>query len=206
LLDFKIFEFLIFLISADTAAEWESATFLVIQSRGSRWVRNSQWAVDTVAVLGRGRIRIHSVDGVMAGPTEVIGTPTAVRCDGAAVHALPISEINTVLLTFSHSDTHLLKQALLAQKILFGSLALLISLHLLLAVDKSTEVGLLAVVALIERATMHGKLLRFVVVMILLICQSLVTEDSLSFSIFQSCILDSPLHMKKWAYLSCDRL
>ena len=183
LLDFEIFEFLIFFIAADTAAKRESSALRMLQSFGSGWMGHPKWAINAVAVLGRWGIRVDSVDDVMAGPTEVIRAPTAVGCDRAAIHALPVGEFNAVLLALSHADTHLLEQALLAEEILFVSLVSLISLHLLLTVDKTAEVRLLAAEALIERATVHGKLLRLVVVVVQFIFQSLITEQALSLSI-----------------------
>ena len=136
---------------------------------------HTQWAVYAITVLGGRRIRIDSIDGVVAWLAEVIGAPAAKRGNGAAVHALPINEFNTVFFTLAHANTHLFEHALLAEKILFVRLALLGCVHLLLAVDKAAEVGLLAPVALVEGASMHRILLWLVIIMIVLIFQSLIT-------------------------------
>ena len=150
LLYLEIFEFLIFFIAADTAAERESTALRMLNTFGSGWVGDPEWAVNAVAVLGRRGIRVDSVDDVVAGSAEVICAPAAVGRDRAAIHALPVSEFNAVLLALSHADTHLLEQALLAEEVLFVGLTPLICLHLLLTVDQTAEVRLLAAVALIE--------------------------------------------------------
>lgn len=57
----------------------------------------------------------------------------------------------------------------MAQKILFLSRTLLGRVHLLLAVDQTAEVGLLALKALVERASVHREFKRLVVVKVVLI-------------------------------------
>ena len=169
LFDSELFHLLELLCSADAASEREGTAFLVVQGRRSRRVRDTQWAVMAVAVLGGRRCRIDPIDNVVAWCAEVIGAPAAVSCNRAAVHTLPVNELNTVFLALSHANSHLIKHALLAQKILFLSRTLLSCVHLLLAVNQTTEVGLLALEALVERATMHRVFERLIVVKVVLI-------------------------------------
>lgn len=108
LFDSEFFHLLKLFCTTDATAERESTAFLVIQRFRGRWVRNTKRAVNAIAVLGRRRIRIASVDNVVAWSAEVIGAPAAESGDRAAVHALPINEFNAVLLAFSHADSHLI--------------------------------------------------------------------------------------------------
>ena len=52
LFDSELFHLLKLFCSADAASEREGAAFLVVQARRSRRVRDTQWAVMTIAVLG----------------------------------------------------------------------------------------------------------------------------------------------------------
>ena len=110
-------------------------------------MRNSQRAVNTIAIFG---FRSTIPKGIVTRFTEVVCAPAMELCNRAAVHALPISEFNAVLLTFSLTNSHLLHQALLAQEVFFSRLALLLCLHLLLTVNQTTEVWLFAAEALVE--------------------------------------------------------
>ena len=169
LFDSELFHLLKLFCSANAASKREGAAFLVVQGRRSRRVRDTQWAVMAIAVLGGRRCRIDPVDNVVAWSAEVIGAPAAERGNRATVHALPVNEFNAVFLALSHANSHLTEHAFLAQKILFLSRALLSRVHLLLAVDQTAEIGLLALKALVERASVHREFKRLVVVKVVLI-------------------------------------
>ena len=74
-----------------------------------------------------------------------------------------------VFRTVSCSGTYLFEEAVLAEKILLFSLLLLCVRCFLLAVDETSKVGLLAAVTLVEGGTMHGVLLRFSIIGVILI-------------------------------------
>lgn len=78
LFDSELFHLLKLFCSADAASKREGAAFLVVQGRRSRRVRDTQWAVMAIAVLGGRRCRIDPVDNVVAWSAEVIGAPAAV--------------------------------------------------------------------------------------------------------------------------------
>ena len=52
-------------------------------------------------------------------------------------------------------------------------------IHLLLAVDETTEVGLLAPMALVEGTSMVGELLRLLEVKVVFVSQALIIENAL---------------------------
>ena len=71
----------------------------------------------------------------------------------AAKHALPVDELVAVRVTHRLPEAQLLRHALLAEKFFF--LKCVLRLHSLQAVFHSTEVGLLALEALVECAVFH---------------------------------------------------
>ena len=111
-----------------------------------------------------------------------------------------------MFLTVSCSGTYLFKEAVLAEKILLLSLLLLCVSSFLLAVDETSKVGLLAAVTLVEGGAMHGVLLRFSVIGVILIFKSFIRKNSLFLSVDESLLLNLLLQAKEWAELCSDRL
>lgn len=60
---------------------------------------------------------------------------------------------------------------------------LLSVVHFLLTIDKTSEVGLLATMALVKGAPMIGKLLRFLEVNVVFVGKTFIVEDTLVFGI-----------------------
>ena len=90
-------------------------------------------------------------------------TKAVVYCDRAAVYTLPINLFFSVLFTFFLTGTKGFQLAVFAAEIfLFG---MLFETKLLLTVNHATEVGFLAVVALVESACMHRELEQFALIM-----------------------------------------
>ena len=115
-------------------------------------------AINTVAVL-HGLV-VTSVR-VMALLAEVVRAKAAVDGHAAAELALPVDLRRSVLGTPGHASSDPLEQTVLAKEVLLSGLLSLSVSHLLFAVDKAAEVGLLAIVALIEGAPVIRELLRF---------------------------------------------
>jgi hypothetical protein len=84
-----------------------------------------------------------------------------------------------VLLASGLTSTDLFKEASLAQKVFLLSLLT----GGLLAVNETTEERRLALVALVESAAVHGKLLRLIEVVVSLSKDALIVEDTLLLSI-----------------------
>ena len=88
-------------------------------------------------------------------PIAKVGRAEAVKeCDRAAEVALPVDVSLSMLRTLFHSGTVSFDLAIFAAKVFLLRFLFLVSL--LLAVDHATEVGLLAVEALVEGALLHG--------------------------------------------------
>ena len=102
------------------------------------------------------------------------------------------------------TGSHFLEDTVLAEKIFFLGLKLLSIL--LLTVNEATEEGLLASVALVERAAAVGKFLRFTVVDVIRIDESLVIENTLSLSVQESIFLYFLFQRKERTELTSDRL
>ena len=91
--------------------------------------------------------------------TKVGRAKAAEEGNTAAELPLPVNLLNTVLFATGLSCTDLLQKTALAQKILFFGFLLLGVGHLLLTVNQATKVGLLAGMALVERASVIRKFL-----------------------------------------------
>lgn len=125
LLDINLGEFVHFLRSANTAAEREDTTFSWIGIR--RRMGDTQGAVDAIAVLER-RSQ-GSVVLFMARMAEVMSTKAAIKGCGTAELAFPIDLLGTVLSTRGFTSTNLLKETVLAHKVLFLLLLTLLGSH-----------------------------------------------------------------------------
>ena len=172
-----LFEEIEFLRAANAAAEWEYAALGRVPVGGR--VSDAKGAVHTMAVL--------EVDSaVMAGFAEVSRTPAVVESDRAAELALKVNLSLAMLFTVSLASTELLKEAVLADEVFLLGLVLFHVHHLLFAVDQATEVGLLAGVALVDRAAFVGVSLRLVVVVRAGGCNLFVHKDALILSTLKS--------------------
>ena len=128
-------------------------------------MRNAKRAVDAVAVLD-GRVAVVVLEHVVivAVIAHVMSTEAVEQSRAAAVHALPVDLCFAVDFADCLTGADLFQDAILAEKILWLRLVSLSVVHLLLAVDEAAEVGLFAVVALVEGAAVVGKFLRLLVV------------------------------------------
>ncbi len=104
----------------------------------------------------------------------------------AAIDALPVNLIGTVLIAFFGAYTDLLQKAVLAQELLFlGLILLLLGGHENLAIDQATKVRTLAPMTLVERAMVVGVSLRIAKVDVALLKDALVFQKTLLFAIDQ---------------------
>ena len=126
----------------------------------------------------------------MAWFAHVVCAEAAEESNGTTVLTLPVDLDAAVFFTRCLTSTDLLEETILAQKIFFIGLALLSVGHLLLAVNETTEVGLLATVALIKGGAMVCKFLGLAVVNVTLSGKSLIVEDSLTFGVLQCFLLN----------------
>jgi len=81
-----------------------------------------------------------------------VSTEAAEKRGGAAIHALPVNLRGAVLNAGGLARANLLQEASLAKQVFRLGLPRLLVSHLLLAVDKATEVRLLAPIAQVDRA------------------------------------------------------
>jgi hypothetical protein len=167
-------------------------------------VGDAKRAVNAVAVMERRILSTHVL--IVARVAHVVGAEAAEKSNGTAVHALPVDLNAAVRLTRSLTSTNLLKEAILAEEIFLLGLTLLCVGHLLLTVNETTEVGLLASVALVKGGAVVSELLRLSVVDITLSRESLVIEDSLVFRVLESLLLNILLQGNEGAELASDRL
>ena len=172
--------------TADATSEREDTTLARVGVR--RRVGDAKRAVDAVTVLERRVLSTHVF--IMARVAHVVRSEAAEERNGTAVHALPVDLDATMRLAGGLSGTDLLEEAILAEEVFFLGLALLSVGHLLLAVDETTEVGLLATVALIEGCAVVGELLGIVVVGITDSGETLIMENPLIFSVLKSLLLN----------------
>jgi len=104
-----------------------------------------------------------------------VSAEAAKEGSGATEHAFPIDLSVTMRLTGSRASTHFFENAVLAQHVF----SLLLLGHLLLTVNKSTEVGHLAPVTFVERTSVHSVLLWLVVVEVAFGRESFVMQNAL---------------------------
>ena len=131
-------------------------------------MRNAQWtflrrAAAKVLEGGSahpGHCTDSSVPVIVARLAEIMRAEAKVASLAAAEHALPDDVLGAVLRARGLPSTHLFQNTVLAEQTLSSNI---IVVQVLLAVDKATEVRLFALMALIKRALMHGKLFRFLV-------------------------------------------
>ena len=161
-------------------------------------------AVDAVTVLERRVLSTHVF--IMARVAHVVRSEAAEERNGTAVHALPVDLDAAMRLAGGLSGTDLLEEAILAEEVFFLGLALLSVGHLLLAVDETTEVGLLATVALVEGCAVVGELLGVVVVSITHSGETFIMEDPLIFSVLKSLLLNMLFEGNERAELAGDGL
>ena len=142
------------LTPANTAPQGERALLDVVACDR---VWHLQWAVLAVAVLWIFSRPIRVLVARLAEPSTSVYTTAVVDCNGAAVHALPINVIRTVsLFADIRANAHVLDQAWTADEILTASRIL--HALLLLTVDQTTKVGLLAPAAHVKADLCFGKL------------------------------------------------
>ena len=140
--------------SAQAAADGKGALLRVIASL--RVIRNAERAILATFAISACLVlpTVHNV--VVAWRAEIVAALAAhEKANGAAVHALEVDKLVSVLCTHVATKSHGLPSARLAEKIF--PLGLILSLHCLLAVLHATKVGLMAVEALVESAEVDGK-------------------------------------------------
>ena len=137
----------------------------------------------------------------MAWFTEVSCSEAAEQGYAATELAFPVDLRSAVFLTRCSSSTNLFQQAVLAQQVLLLRLLLLCVCHLLLTIDQSTEVGLLATITLVEGAPVIGELLRSAEVRIGLRSQALIVQKTLLLSVVERLPLDLLFQADKRAEL-----
>ena len=200
LLDLAV-EDLKLLRAADTATEREDTTLARVGA--SRRVSNAERAVMTIAVADLDLVVWWSQPLVVASLAEVVSTEAVEESSGAAEHALPVDLGSAVLLTSGLTGTDLLEEAFLADQVLL--LGLLSHLHLITAVDETTEVGLLAGVALVDRAAEVGVGLWAAVEVAILLSDTGILKDALLLSVDQSHLLDLLSEAQERTKLSSNR-
>ena len=170
-------------------------------------MRDAKRAVDTVTVLD-GRLAVVVLEHVVivAVIAHEMSTEAVEQSRAAAEHAFPVDLCFAVDLADSLAGADLLQDAVLAEKILGLRLVPLSVVHLLLAVDEATKVGLLAIVALVEGAAMVGKFLRLLVVYVVNVAQTCILENSLILSIDHCLRLNLLLETEEGSELGLNRL
>ena len=201
LLDVSVLEDFKLLRAADTATEREDATLAWILA--GRRVSDAKWAVDAVAVL-EGRVE-GAVVLIVAWLAHIVSTEAAEESGGAAVHAFPVDLSFAVLFAVGGTGTDFLEEAVLAKKVFLLGIACVVGCFLL-AVNETTEVGLLATSALVEGAAVVGVFLRLVVVDVIWVLKSLIGKDSLALCILEGLSLNLFLQGNQWSKLSGDGL
>ena len=161
---------------------------------------NAQRTIDTMTVLdGRVTVVVFAHVVLVALIAHEVSAKAVVNCNAAAVHALPIDLSFAVLITNCLTDADFFQNTVLAEKILGLRLVPLRIVHLLLTVDETAEVRLLAVVALVEGASVIGKLLRLLIVNVMLVGKTLILKDAFVFGANQSLLLDNLLETEERA-------
>ena len=96
---------------------------------------------------------------IVAIHAEVVRAKALILGLRAAKLALPVNEIFTVFLAVRLPCANLLQKAVLAKHVFWFAGSTLLVGHVLLAVAKTSKVGLLAIEALVESASLIGGLL-----------------------------------------------
>ena len=161
-----------FLLSAKAAAKSECLA--------SWWVSNAQWAVHSMAILF---LESPCDCIIVAGIAVVILTTTEEESNRAAVIALVVNEIGAMLVALGDTGAYHLGCTSSADEVLSASV--IAHIGIILTVNKTTKVWLLALEALIEGALVDCVLLILSKVVVSWIRESLILVEAL---------LSSPLH------------
>jgi hypothetical protein len=140
----------------------------------------------------------------MTGIAKVSSAKAAEEGYGAAELAFPVDLFNAVLLAGSLTGSNILEDAVLAEKFFLCRLALLS--HLLLTIDKATEVRLLATVALVEGAAAVGEFLRLAVIDVILSCEPLIAEETLPLGVRERLLLNALFEREERTELTSNGL
>ena len=154
--------------STKATSKWICALRVVIACGRMRY---SKWAVFSLTVANFDYFIVVTIF-VVTTLAEVMRAKTAEQGDGAAVHTLPIDLFFSVLVTFFLAGTVSLQLAAFAAKIFF--FCVFFNTKLSLAVDHTTKVRFLTVVALVESACMHCKLKQVALVVATLLLKTLI--------------------------------
>ena len=138
---------------------------------------------------------------------EVVRTEAEVASLAATEHALPNDMSLTVLLAISLTSANLLEQAVLTQEVLrLIAFITIIDKHFLFTIYESAKVGLLTLVALVERTPMVGELLSLLIIHVTFCFESGILENPLPPRIKQCLCLDLMLQTNEWPEFFCDNL
>lgn len=163
-----------------------------------RWVSDAERTVNTVAVFGWDllQVRVHLWCQVVTRLAEEVGTEAREYSDRATILALPVDLNLAMLGTFCLTSTDGFQGAVGAAKVfLFARVSVSLLGSFLFAINQATEVRLLALEALVERATMHGIVQVFLEVEISGVFDSAISEDTLQFAVLKSLSLDFILEL-----------
>ena len=189
------------LSAAETATERERALLGV--SVGGR-VGHSKWAVDAAAVANLDLVVWLFAVLIVAPLTEEVSAKAVPHCHGAAEHALPVDVLIAVLVTSLLASAVSVHGAVPAAQVLLAGP--LLDSKLGLAVDHSSEVGLLAVIALVERAAVEGELEELALIMVTWGGEALILVKALVLSDLKSHLLDRVAELVEGLELSIDQL
>ena len=156
---------------------------------------DTKWTVDSMAVC---QWHDTPVVATMARITHVMRSEAAEKSDGTTVHALPIDLDVTMDATSGLPGTDILQETILAQEVLLFLRFFSLLGHLLLAINETTKVRFVALVALVESASVKGILKRLVIVRVTLSLDSTIRQDTLFSGMLKSFLLDDVLHFYKW--------
>ena len=201
LLNAPVLEEIKLLGTADATAERKDSTLFGVSAGGR--MSDSKRAVDAMAILKNNRaVVVHVL--LMAIITEVVCSEAAEEGNGAAEHALPVDLSIAMLVAHGCSSTHLFQEAILAEEVFLCGLAIVSVGHLLFAVNKTTEVGLFALEALVDGAAMVGELLWPSIVVVTNCGKSFITKDALCLSHLKSELLNTLFEADKRAQFASD--
>jgi len=165
-------------------------------------VSDAKWAVDSEAVL-EGWVQCPVVL-IMARIAHVVRAKAAEQGSRATVLAFPVDLSFAVCFAISLTGSNLLQEAILAEEIFRLGVLLLLVCHLLLAIDQSAEVRLLAPITLVERASVISELLGLAKVDIAFFGQTFIVQEALLFGVDESLLFDGLLEAKEGSKLSGD--
>ena len=161
-------------------------------------MRDTERAIYTIAVFER-RFPAHIPLVIVAVDAHVVRSKAVVSGLSAAEHALPVNLLTTVFLTCCLTSANVFEQAALAKQVFRLGPVLFSVIHFLLTIDETPKVRLLAPVTLVKGASVHGILLRFLVIKVANIFKAFILKDTLILRINQRLILDSFLESEQGA-------